>query len=149
MAGFVAVALPFIALTGGLRAPASPAAFGYWLPSLLCGYAVAILLNLVVGLIGFWTIEVNGVTLFSYLVNQFLAGALVPLPLFPDALRTVAGLLPFQATTYAPTAIYLGRITGTGALSAIAVQVAWILLLAAAARLLWRSALRRVVVQGG
>ena len=149
MAAFVVVVLPFLAVFGGLQPPASPTAFVLWLPSLLCGYAVAVLLNLTVGLTGFWTIEINGVMLFYYLINQFLAGALVPLPLFPDALRALTELLPFQATTYTPTAIYLGRLTGSDALAAFAVQAIWVLLLAAGARQLWRLAMRRVVVQGG
>jgi ABC-type uncharacterized transport system permease subunit len=146
---FAVVALPVVAVIGTLGPPASAGAFGLWLVSILCAFGVSILLNLMVGLSVFWTTEINGLTMLVTLVSQFLAGALVPLYFFPDLLRTVAELLPFQATTFTPVAIYLGQLEGGEAVRAIGVQALWIVLLGGAARLVWARALHRVVVQGG
>lgn len=146
---FAVAALPVVALAGTLGPPVSAAAFATWLVSLLCAYLVALLLNLILGMVAFWTMEITGIGVLYYLVNQFFAGALVPLDFFPEGLGVLARLLPFQATTYTPVAIYVGRITGTDALLAIGVQVVWIAVLVLFARLLWRAAVRRVIVQGG
>lgn len=146
---FAAAALPLVALVGTLGPPASPAAFGYWLISLLCAFGISVLLNLIVGLSAFWTTEIGAFSMLVTLVSQFLAGALIPLYFFPDALRAVAELLPFQATTFTPVAIYGGHLAGGGAVRAIGVQLLWVVLLAGVARLIWSRALHRVVVQGG
>jgi ABC-2 type transport system permease protein len=143
------VALPVIAFAGVLAPPASGQALGMYLVSLLLGYLLSVLLTLLLGMVAFWTMEVSGLNMLYMLVNQFFAGALVPISLFPTPLRVVADLLPFQAMTYGPVAIYVGGITGSGALVVIAVQSAWLVFLGGAAWLLWRRALHRVVVQGG
>jgi ABC-2 type transport system permease protein len=146
---FAVAALPVIAFAGVLDAPASASAFGLYLLSFVLGYVITTLLTLMVGMIAFWTMEISGMTMLYYLVNQFFAGALVPVSIFPGPLRILAELLPFQATTYAPVAIYVGRLTGGEAWKAIAIQVVWVVLLGLASRAMWRRALRRVVVQGG
>jgi ABC-2 type transport system permease protein len=63
MVFFAVAALPVVAVIGTLGAPASAAALGYWLLSLLCGFGVAILLNLIIGMIAFWTMEITGLTM--------------------------------------------------------------------------------------
>ncbi|MFJ6199268.1 ABC transporter permease [Micromonospora sp. NPDC092111] len=146
---FTVTALPVVAVIGTLGAPASPAALGLWLVSLLCGIGVAIMMNLMICLSAFWTTEINGIMMLFSLVSQFMAGVFVPLSYFPGLLRTLAEHLPFQATTYTPVAIYVGQLEGTEAIRAIGVQLLWIVLLALAARVVWSRALHRVVVQGG
>lgn len=146
---FAVAALPLVALVGTLGLPASPAAFGYWLLSLLVAFGISMLLNLIVSLGAFWTTELGAFSMLYALVSQFLAGVLVPLYFFPGWLRTVAELLPFQAMTFTPVAIYGGQLAGGEAVQAIGVQLLWILLLAGAVRMIWSRALHRIVVQGG
>jgi ABC-type uncharacterized transport system permease subunit len=149
MGALAIVMLPFVAFAGTLAAPASAAAFGTWLVSLLLGYAIAMMINLIIGMLSFWTTEVIGLRMLYQLINQFLAGAMVPLTFFPATLASIARLLPFQATTYTPVSIYVGQLTGSAAAKAIGVQVVWVGLLALGVYLLWRVARRRVFVQGG
>jgi ABC-type uncharacterized transport system permease subunit len=146
---FALLALPFTVLLAGMAAPATPLAAAGYLVSLTLAYAITTLLSVLFGMITFWTMEINGLFLIYRMVSQFLSGALVPLWFMPGPLRLTARLLPFQAITYTPTAIYLGQSTGIGALAALAVQAGWILLLWLAARLIWSRAIHRVVVQGG
>ena len=89
---------PLLILSPSLTIPKSPAACGLWLVSLLGAIAVSILVNLLIGLSVFWTTQIDGLTMLVAVVSQFLAGAFVPLYFFPDLLRTVAGLLPFQVS---------------------------------------------------
>jgi len=118
-------------------------------PSLLAGYVISMLMTLMLGMLAFWTLQIDGLTMLYILFGQFFAGALVPIPFFPPVLRLLAEVLPFQSTTYLPVAIYVGRVHGNGALHALALQLLWVVILALAANLMWRRSLHRVVVQGG
>ncbi len=146
---FVLPAVPIVVFAGSLGAPASVAAGLLYLVSLLAGYVIAMLLTLMLGMVAFWTMETQGLSMLYILVNAFFGGALVPLTLFPHGLEVLARVLPFQATVYTPVGIYVGQITGRDALVAIAVQLIWVVVLALAGLAMWKRALHRVVVQGG
>src|SRR5450759_45451 len=128
--------------------PGGPRA-GMFAVSLLCAYGIAGLLSMMLSMVAFWTLEIDGLTMLYVLVASFLSGALVPVAVFPGVLRTVVEWLPFQATTYVPASIYVGSLTGSAAWRAIGIQLAWVVILGLAAALMWRRAIRRVVVQGG
>ncbi len=82
---FGLVALPFIFFAGTLGAPASPTALLLYLASFVLGYVITTLLTLMLGMFAFWTTEISGLTMLYRLINQFFAGALVPVSLFPGA----------------------------------------------------------------
>ncbi|WP_020580047.1 ABC transporter permease [Actinopolymorpha alba] len=149
LAPFALVAVPFTVLVGGAQPPPSVGAGLAYVVSLGLAYVITILLSSLVGLSTFWTLEVGGFFMIYRMVSQFLAGALVPLWFMPDWLRTVAEVLPFQAATYTPLAVYLGRLAGPDLAAALIVQAGWIVLLWLVLRLVWSRALHRVVVQGG
>ncbi|MER7046520.1 ABC transporter permease [Streptomyces jumonjinensis] len=145
----VVVALPVVLVVGTLGAPASPAALALYAPSLVFGYVISVLLAVLTSMVAFWTVETSGFTMLYRLINQFFAGTMLPVSLFPEPLRILAGLLPFQSTGYIPATIYVGRTEGDAALRALAVQGLWILILALATTAVWHRARRRVAVQGG
>ena len=149
LVALVVVALPLAAVLGSLRPPASAEAAVLYVIGLLLGYGITLAIGILLGLVAFWTLETHGITILYHFVNQFFAGALVPLWFFPDWLRTVAELLPFQTQAFLPLSIYFGRLVGTDALRAIGVQVVWLVILWLAAGLVWRAAIHRVVIQGG
>jgi ABC-2 type transport system permease protein len=146
---FLALALPFAALFGGVDLPQSPAAGLLYLASLSLAYMVSVLMGLLIGLTAFWTMEIDGIFTIYAFANQFFGGALVPLWFFPSPLRRFAGLLPFQAQTFIPLSIYTGQSAGMQAIAGLALQVFWVVALAAVARIVWQRALERVVIQGG
>jgi ABC-2 type transport system permease protein len=141
--------LPLAFLLGSLRLPSSPEAALLYLASTALAYAILVEIALLLGLLAFWTVETwafNGIYQF---VNQFFAGALVPLILFPDWLRLVANMLPFQTQAHVPLSIYVGQLTGAAALQGLLLQAFWVVALAALAQLLWKRAEQKIVVQGG
>lgn len=145
----VALALPVAAVLGSLAPPVSIEAAALYAVCAVMGYGVTLAIGVLLGLLAFWTFRTQGITLLYHFVNQFFAGALVPLFFFPDWLRTIAELLPFQTQAYLPLSIYFGRLSGNDALRALGIEVAWLVLLWAAAAFTWRRAIRRVVIQGG
>ena len=146
---FGLLALPVAAVMGALAWPASGEAAALYAVSLVLAYAISILASLILALLVFWTYETHGVTAIYSFVTQFFAGALVPLWFFPDGLRAVAELLPFQTQAYLPLSIYIGRLAGGDALRGLGVQAFWIVALGLIANARWHRAIRRVVIQGG
>jgi len=146
---FLLVAFPVALVAGELTAPDTVAAgFGY-VTALFLAWVVAALLNLLIGLVSFWTLEMNGFRMVYTLVGNFATGALVPLWFMPDAMRVVVQLLPFQAIAFVPVSIYVGE-PATGAVwSALLLQAGWAVVLVVVIRWVWSRAFRHTVIQGG
>ena len=146
---FLALAFPLAFLLGNLAPPSSTGAALRYLLSFGLAYLIVTEINILLGLLAFWTMETWAFVAIYRFVNQFFAGALVPLWLFPPALRVVAELLPFQTQAHIPLSIYLGQLDGADALGGLLVQLVWAVVLYVLAQLVWSQAMRKVVVQGG
>jgi ABC-2 type transport system permease protein len=96
----------------------------------------------------------GGAAMVGFLVSLAIAlltlfgGANLPLWFFPDALETLARLLPYQFVAFVPAAIYLGEIADAALVWALALGVLWVAIHGAACQLLW-AAVRRLTLQGG
>lgn len=99
--------------------------------------------------ITFYTLSPTGVWIIFVALADFLAGATIPLPFFPPAVRAVAEWLPFAAMQNMPLRIYSGNIAGADALRGILLQMFWFVVLLLTGKMLMKNALRKVVVQGG
>lgn len=145
----VAVALPVAFLVGELRPPETVGTALAYIASLLVAWVVAVELNMLIGLVSFWTLEMTGFQMVYTLIGNFATGALIPLWFMPEALRVVVQLLPFQAIAYIPVSIYVGE-PATGAVrSALALQLFWAAALVLVIRWVWGHAFRHTVIQGG
>lgn len=140
---------PFLlgALVFDLRLPAV-AAWPWFLTSVAAAVAVAFGWQFLLGLSAFWLLDERGATALGLLLAMFLSGVFVPVVFFPDWLEMAARTLPFASMVQVPAEVFLGKNVGTPA-AAVAGQVAWALVLAAAGRAVLARAERRVVVQGG
>lgn len=78
-----------------------------------------------------------------------LSGYLVPLELFPAAIRDVAHALPFRYTIAFPVEIATGLVHGETMLRGLAIQWAYVLGVGAAALLAFRSGVKRFSAFGG
>ncbi|MDN3255282.1 ABC-type uncharacterized transport system permease subunit [Streptomyces sp. DSM 42143] len=146
---FMLPALPVVLLGGALSPPDGTVAGLAYPLSLGLGFLVHTLISVLIGLSAFWTIKLEGIGYVYRYLSQFMAGAFAPLSMFPGWLAGVADVLPFQAMTYVPVAIYVGELTGNALVEALAVQAGWLVVLNLMALVVWRRAVRKVVVQGG
>lgn len=142
---------PFLvgALAFDLRLPDAAWVWPAYLASLLLAVGVGFAWNFLLQLTVFWILDVKGPVHVGWLVANFLSGMLVPLVLLPDGLERVVRMLPFAALIQVPVDVFLGKHRGLGLAGAYAFQVAWLVVLLAAGRLVLARAERRVVVQGG
>ncbi|MEV6632470.1 ABC-2 family transporter protein [Actinoplanes sp. NPDC051470] len=133
---------------GGISVPAGPA-LALFAISMLLLVPLKFLILYLTSLVCFWTQNYMGVQWARIAVVNLLSGALIPLVYLPDWLGTLAKWSPFAGLTSTPALIYIGRVDlGEGALL-VAVQLGWVVVLWFGARLLWRSAVRQLTVNGG
>lgn len=136
-------------LVFGIDLPASSAATVGFILSLSAAFLLVFCLDFFIGLLSFWTVSVWGLTYAKVAVLDILAGTIIPLSLFPDWLRRIALLLPFQGMAYTPLSIYIGEIQGGAIWLNIGGQLLWAVILLGLTRLLWLKARRRIEIQGG
>jgi ABC-2 type transport system permease protein len=115
----------------------------------LLAFALLFLMATACGLMAFWLLTAFS---FDWLLGGILiifSGGFIPLWFFPQPFAGIIGALPFAFVGYYPTAVYLGKLTVAETWSALALGLAWAVILAGAVAWLWSRAERRVVVQGG
>ncbi|MCR2802419.1 ABC transporter permease [Paenibacillus soyae] len=132
-----------------MSAPPSWASFFLFLVTLLLGLLVIVSISMLIYISVFWTMSPIGSILMISVAGEFLAGMVIPVPLMPQWLQSIAYALPFRWTADFPFRVYSGHIPVTEAAWGIAIQLLWLAILVIAGQWLMRRALRAVVVQGG
>jgi ABC-2 type transport system permease protein len=113
------------------------------------GWAITFLVNVILGTLSLW-IESSLRLVDLYLVFFFVfSGYLVPIEVFPKALRTIAYALPFRFQIGFPVELLTAMHSPTRALELLGVQLAWVLALLAGALVLFRRGLARFGAFGG
>jgi len=129
--------------------PPSAASWAAGAVSVVLAVTVAFSGNFVINLLAFWLVEIRGISLLWMITGGLLCGLYLPVPWFPDWLRTVATWSPFPSMLQNPIDILAGRVVGTDIVSAVAVQVFWAVVLLAVGQVVLRAGRRRLEVQGG
>lgn len=132
-----------------MSAPPSLASFLLFLVTLLLGLLVIVSISMLIYISVFWTMSPIGSILMISVAGEFLAGMIIPVPLMPSWLQSIAYVLPFRWTADFPFRVYSGHIPVTEAAWGIAIQLLWLAVLVIVGQWLMRKALRAVVVQGG
>ncbi len=133
----------------GLMAPAGALHFILFLLTMTMGLLVVVAFCTLIYALTFFTISPDGLRILFSSAVEFFAGAVIPLPFFPDKIRRVMECLPFAAMQNVPLRIYSGSMTNPEMLRAALLQIFWLIVLVSVGRLLCAVAERRVTVQGG
>ena len=120
--------------------------------SLIFAFLLGYFLDLCIGLVGFWFLEVNSLLFVYMLLNFFLSGHMFPL----DLLESVAGpwaalvdILPFKYLAYFPAAIFLGKVEAGELWWQIGIEALWLIAMIVVARFLYSAGVRRYSGFGG
>lgn len=137
------------ALTFGLVMPTT--ALPYLLGAVSVVLAVTISFNcrFLVNLTAFWLLDHRGVAQVYIAVSNVFSGMYAPVSWFPGWMAGIARLTPFPSMIQAPADVLTGRLDTAGSLRTVGVQVLWLLVTLAVARLVQSRATRKLVVQGG
>lgn len=133
----------------GIAAPESLPAFLMFLISMLMGFLVLVAFNMLVYISAFYTVSPMGIRILVTSVLEFLCGAVIPIPFFPEWLQPLMYILPFGSMQNTPFLIYVGHLSPAAGWQAIGLQVIWLCVLVLIGKGIMRHALKKVVVQGG
>lgn len=117
--------------------------------AILFAVLISFFISYLIALISFWFLTTFALEwMFTALITVF-SGSFLPLWFFSKEWRGVAEMLPFQFLGFIPAAIFMETIEGTEVLWVLVKGVLWIITLWIIVQLLWRRAIRRLVLQGG
>jgi len=133
----------------GMSLPVSFAAFLLFVLSMLLGLLVLVAFSMLIYISAFYTISPIGIRILATSVIEFFAGALIPIPFFPEFLQPFIYALPFASMQNTPFLIYTGYISGAEIVKSMLLQLAWFVVLWCVGKLLIKHAIKKVVVQGG
>jgi ABC-2 type transport system permease protein len=106
-------------------------------------------INILVGLFAFFVENNAGMMSMKRILVDLCSGLIVPLTFFPSWANSILEWLPFQAITYLPASVFVGRISGNEVWQVLLTQVMWILILIVPIAYVWWRARKRLFVQGG
>ena len=129
--------------------PLEFARLGLFFVSMVLAFGVVLSFSMLIYISSFYTVNSAGTRTLVAVAVDFLSGAQIPLPFFPDTVRTIVELLPFGSMQNMPLLIFAGHIYGMAAVRGIGLQVFWLVVLIAVGRFWMGRTLRRVVTQGG
>ncbi|MFQ5579477.1 MAG: ABC transporter permease [Nitrospiria bacterium] len=117
--------------------PSSGLSLVYFMFSMILGGLLAFEFDFAIGILAFWIVKVNS---FKYMLQYtifFLAGALLPLDLFPEFFQKITNVLPFRFLVFFPIQIFLEK--EANPLPGFLIATGWIIFL----YILLQYALRR------
>jgi ABC-2 type transport system permease protein len=129
-----------------------PTSLSQWLLltiSLLLALLLSFSWRFLASAVAFWTTDAVGWMRIASLGILLPTGFMIPLAFMPVWLQTLCYLTPFPGMINTPVDIYLGRTTGGAALSLIALQVGWAIVLMMLGRLAAYAGRRKLTIQGG
>lgn len=139
----------FVPAPYGIAAPASVMHFVIFLITLILGLLVTIAFCMLVYGLTFFTISPQGLRMVFVSMVEFFAGAVIPIPFFPEKMQKVLELLPFASMQNVALRIYSGSMTGAQMQKIILIQIFWLVALVLMGSSLCRFAEKKVTVQGG
>jgi len=118
--------------------------------SLILAYLITFSIDYFVGLFGFYTESVWGLSTTKEIIITVLSGALIPLQFFPDAIRKVLFWLPFQAMFHTPITMITRSNQGWDVfIPMLGVQIFWAIALFVLGKLFYRQAVKVLRISGG
>jgi ABC-2 type transport system permease protein len=153
--------LPFAAVFFLCRGyfPQAPdaATIAAFLLSLVLSFLLGFFMEATLGMLGFWVLERASIVFAYMLVQYLLSGHMFPIDMLAGIPTGVAGVsladvvrwLPFEYTAYFPAAVWLGKVRGAALARDLAIEAAWVVVMACACRLAWRRGTRRYAAYGG
>lgn len=146
------VLLPVVALIGwwrpGVMAMPGPLELALLPVAVLSAWALNFLAQVVIGCLAFFLEQSLGFWDVFFGLFAVLSGYLFPLAVLPDWGSALAHGLPFQAMLAIPVEIASGARTGWDAVGGVGLQVAWVAVFYALARLTWSRGIRRYEAYG-
>jgi len=106
-------------------------------------FVTELLLSYLIGLIAFWTDEVDGLYATVDRIKKFFSGGYFPLSLLPVAFVQTSFALPFAYSFFIPAQLYLKKIDLSVGVKGLLIQIVWIAILYGIIQIVWNRGLKR------
>lgn len=141
----VAIAFSLVYLIVGLvlSPPTSVVACLLFLVVVVSALFICLAQCTIVGCFAFWMTDAKGL---KNVVNHFskvFSGAMIPLTIFPEAVKVPVMLSPFASYAYLPATLLQTRTVNSFLLLQVGVSIAWAILLLIISRSIWRKGVKR------
>jgi ABC-2 type transport system permease protein len=110
---------------------------------LVLAFITELLLSYIIGLVAFWTDEVDGLYATHERLRKIFSGGYFPISILPAFFVNISYALPFAYSFYVPAQLYLKKIDLAAGVRGIFVQITWIIMLYAASNWVWKRGLKR------
>jgi ABC-2 type transport system permease protein len=146
----IALPVAIILLVSSARAVLAdtPLELALFAVSLLGAWVLTFAIMITIGALAFWIQRSMGIFDVYMGVFAVLSGYLVPLPLLPGWIQSIAEHAPFRYMLSAPIELLIGQTTGDAALRLVATQLGWAAALLVVASATWRAGIRRFEAYG-
>ena len=119
------------------------------LASLAMAFVLGFLIEAVLGMVGFWFLEVSSLMWIYMLLSFFFSGHMFPLDILPGGWATAVKFVPLNYLAYFPAAVFLGKIQGGELAWMLGLELGWIVVFLVAVRLTFRFGVRQYGGYGG
>jgi ABC-2 type transport system permease protein len=129
--------------------PRDAATWLAFLTSLAMAFLLGYFLEATLGLVGFWFLEVSSLLFIYMLFSFFLSGHMFPLDMLPSPWNELVDLLPLKYLAYFPSAVFLGKVSGSELTRDLWLGFAWLAFFAVMSRAMLHRGYRRYSGFGG
>ena len=147
------VALPIAAVlllsSGASALTRAPLQLGLIAPSLALAWLITFSVLFALGALAFFVTKAMALLTLYFLLFSLFSGYLLPLPLLPGWIASLAEVLPFRYMLSAPVELMTRPLGGGEVLALLLGQLAWAAVSTLAALWMWRLGVRRYEAVGG
>ena len=106
-------------------------------------------LTITIHMITMFTIDSRGILSIYSVICEVFSGGTIPIPFFPNWLKTITYLLPFRYIADFPFRIYSGNIGLNEGMILLLQSLLWIIAIFILGQIITKKALKKAVIQGG
>lgn len=123
---------------------------GWWLLPVagLLALVLQFSFSYLIAMVAFWWLEIWGVLFLKRLIISFLAGAWMPLTMFPEKIARLFMALPFQYMIFFPIQIVQGKLAPAVIQKGIFVQLLWISVFTVIGKIIWEQGMKQYSAAG-
>lgn len=127
----------------------SVSTWGYFTISIILSFIINSELNLIAGVLTFFTLNNEGLLRAKRFVIDLFSGLILPISFYPLWAQDVMKYFPFQGISYIPSMIFTESFKGQQIFDGLMFQAVWSVILLIPIQLLWKIAKKQLVIQGG
>ncbi len=145
----VPIAAILLVSSGRTALTSEPLQLALILPSIALAWLITFNMIFAIGALAFYATKTMALMNVYFGLFSLFSGYILPIPLLPSAVRTIAEWLPFRYSLSAPIELMTRPLDTDAVLGLIGGQVAWTLLTLAGALWMWRRGVKHFEAVGG